>query len=216
MTRGEILPNLRERVSSAYSDISARMHGPVLSKSLGRSSIGTNPGWGAMKRLIVIGAALLTLTGVSAVTATAGSASVCEPDGTGCTKAGAYPANAVINSDYGGRFKVVWTKSVVQPYSSGVPLYWTAYVTYTNISSLNHSLDCSTPDVSGDAEHMSGGSGDDGGPGTGPVMDPGPDEVANGAQPLTLEYQRRQRPPYSRDVQQPHRTASTAPGRYRL
>ena len=85
-----------------------------------------------MKRLIVIVAALLTLSTVSAVTAIASSASVCQPNGSGCTKAGTYPEDVVINSDLGGVFKVVWTKSVVQPYSSGVPLYWTAYVTYTN------------------------------------------------------------------------------------
>ncbi len=96
-----------------------------------------------MKRLVVIVAALLTLAGVSAVTATASSASVCEPNGTGCTQAGTYPGpNAVISNDYTG-FKVEWTKSVVQPYSSGVPLYWTAYVTYTNIGSSTLTLSCS-------------------------------------------------------------------------
>ena len=117
-----------------------------------------------MKRLVVIVAALLTLAGVSAVTATASSASVCEPDGTGCTPAGTYPGpNAVISNDYTG-FKVVWTESVVQPYSSGVPLYWTAYVTYTNIGSSTLTLSCSgnVTDTSADQEHMSGGSGDDG------------------------------------------------------
>lgn len=86
-----------------------------------------------MKRIIVTAAALLTFTGLSALTATASSASVCQPDGTGCTKAGTYPGpNAVINGNYTG-FKVVWTKSVVEPYSSGVPLYWIAYMTYTNV-----------------------------------------------------------------------------------
>jgi pectate lyase len=44
-----------------------------------------------MKRLVVIAATLLTLTGVAAVTATASSASVCQPDGTGRTKAGTSP-----------------------------------------------------------------------------------------------------------------------------
>jgi hypothetical protein len=69
----------------------------------------------------------------------------------------------VINSDFDG-FKVVWTRSVVQPYSSGVPLYWTAYVTYTNISSSSLTLGCpgDWADASFVAEHMSGGSGDDG------------------------------------------------------
>ena len=118
-----------------------------------------------MKRLIAAAAALLTLTAVSAVTATASSASVCQPNGTGCTKAGTYPGpNAVINRDLGGVFKVVWTESVVQPYSSGVPLYWTVYVTYTNFSSSDQTLGCpgDWPDASFVSENMSGGSGDDG------------------------------------------------------
>ncbi len=117
-----------------------------------------------MKRLVVIVAALLTLTGASIVTATVSSASVCQPDGTGCTKAGTYPGpNAVINSNFLG-VKVVWTKSVVQPYSSGVPLYWTAYMTYTNITAAGITLGCpgNWANASYVSEHMSGGSGDDG------------------------------------------------------
>jgi hypothetical protein len=115
-----------------------------------------------MKRLIIIAAGLLSLTAVSAVTATASQASVCQPNGTGCTKAGTYFENAVIDSGYDGVFAIVWTKSVVQPYSSGVPLYWTAYVTFTNISSSDQTLDLCPDEYPGDAEHMSGGSGDDG------------------------------------------------------
>jgi tRNA A-37 threonylcarbamoyl transferase component Bud32 len=91
-------------------------------------------------------------------------ASVCQPDGTGCTKAGTYLGpHALINGDYGG-FKLVWTESVVQPYSSGVPLYWTAYVTYTNIGSSTLSLSCqgNVTDLSSVQEYMSGGDGDDG------------------------------------------------------
>ena len=117
-----------------------------------------------MKRLIVIAATLLTLAGVSALTATASSASVCEPNGTGCTQAGTYPGpNAVISNDYTG-FKVEWTESVVQPYSSGVPLYWTAYVTYTNVTSSTLTLSCPGDWVNASfvSEYMSGGSGDDG------------------------------------------------------
>jgi hypothetical protein len=117
-----------------------------------------------MRRLLVIVAALLTLTGVSIVTATAGAASVCQSNGNGCTKAGTYTGpNALINSNYGG-FRLVWTKSVVQPYSSGVPLYWTAWVTYTNVDSSTLTLSCpaDVTDLSADQEHMSGGSGDDG------------------------------------------------------
>jgi hypothetical protein len=117
-----------------------------------------------MKRLIVMVGTLLTFAGVSAVTAIPSSASVCQPDGNGCTKAGAYPGpNAVISNNYTG-FKVVWTESAVQPYSSGVPLYWTAYITYTNITSHTLTLGCpgNWANASFVSEHMSGGSGDDG------------------------------------------------------
>ena len=89
---------------------------------------------------------------------------MCEPDGTGCTLAGTYPGpDALINGDFEG-FQVVWTESVVQQYSSGVPLYWTAYVTYTNISSSSQTLGCpgDWPDASFVGENMSGGDGDDG------------------------------------------------------
>ncbi|MGH3152241.1 MAG: protein kinase domain-containing protein [Streptosporangiaceae bacterium] len=92
------------------------------------------------------------------------AASVCEPDGTGCTKGGTYPdPNALISSDYGG-FKLTWSSTSVQPYSSGVPLYWTVGVTYQNIESSTLSLRCQGPvtDFSSNQEHMSGGDGDDG------------------------------------------------------
>jgi len=93
------------------------------------------------------------------------AASVCQSDGTGCTKAGTYAGpDTVISNDYSG-FKVVWTSSVVQPYSAGVPLYWTAYMTYTNISSGSLTLTCPGDwvDASYVSEQMSGGDGDDGG-----------------------------------------------------
>lgn len=117
-----------------------------------------------MKRIIAVAATLLTAAGALAATAEAGSASTCEPNGAGCTAAGTYAGpNAVINADYSG-FKVVWTESVVQPYSSGVPLYWTAYMTYTNISSSTLTLGCpgDWTDPAFVSEYMSGGSGDDG------------------------------------------------------
>ncbi len=117
-----------------------------------------------MKRLVVIAAAFLTFGVVCVATAAVSSASVCQSDGTGCTMAGSYPGpNALINSDYGG-FRVEWTESVVQPYSSGVPLFWTVWATYTNIDSSALTLTCPA-DVTGLSavqEHMSGGSGDDG------------------------------------------------------
>lgn len=77
---------------------------------------------------------------------------------------GAYAGpNAVISNNYSG-FKVVWTSSVVQRYSTGVPLYWTAYITYTNITSASLTLTCpgDWADAPYVAESMSGGAGDDG------------------------------------------------------
>jgi hypothetical protein len=117
-----------------------------------------------VKRLAVLIAALLAVMGISMVTTSVSQASVCQPDGAGCTAAGTYSGpDALINSDYSG-FKVVWTESVVQPYSSGVPLYWTAYMTYTNVS--GNTLDLVCPGAWAAAgyvvEFMSGGNGDDG------------------------------------------------------
>jgi hypothetical protein len=117
-----------------------------------------------MRRVLAAAAALLTFTGMLVLTATASRASACQPDGTGCTKAGTYPGpNVVINGNYTG-FKVVWTESVVEPYSSGEPLYWIAYLTYTNVESSTLTLGCpgDWADASFVSEHMAGGSGDDG------------------------------------------------------
>src|SRR5512146_295189 len=95
-----------------------------------------------MRRLIVTVAVLLVFAGVSAAAGIPSSGSVWQPDGTGCTKAGAYSGpNAVISKNYTG-FKVVWAESVVQRYSSGVPLYWAAYMRYTNITSHALTLRC--------------------------------------------------------------------------
>jgi hypothetical protein len=112
-----------------------------------------------MKRLVVIAATLMTLSVVSAATAASSSASACQGNGTGCTKAGTYTENAVINSNYGG-FEVVWVKSVVASYpSGGVPGLWTAYVHYINKTSSTLTLTCSGGGA-GLAENLSGGSGD--------------------------------------------------------
>jgi len=89
---------------------------------------------------------------------------VCEPNGTGCTKGGTYPdPNALISSNYTG-FEVTWSSTSVQPYSSGVPLYWTVGMTYTNVSSSTLTLGCpgNWPSASFVQEQMSGGLGDDG------------------------------------------------------
>jgi len=92
------------------------------------------------------------------------TATVCQPDGTGCTKGGTYrDPNALINSNYTG-FKVTWTSTYVQPYSSGVPLYWTAGITYQNVTSSALTLGCpgSWADASYVNDTMSGGKGNDG------------------------------------------------------
>jgi hypothetical protein len=133
-----------------------------------------------MRRLIVLIAALLAAAGIGMVAVPVSQASVCEGDGAGCTAAGTYSGpDALINSDYTG-FRVVWTESVVQPYSSGVPLYWTAYMTYTNISGDTLDLACPGAWTSPGfvVEFMSGGSGDDGSVAAGTTncsQDPGQD-----------------------------------------
>jgi hypothetical protein len=119
---------------------------------------------GAMNRVVVIAVAVLALVGVSVAYAPTSWASVCQVNGAGCTLAGTYPGpNAVISSDYDG-FKVVWTESVVQPYSSGVPLHWTAYVTYTNTGPSGLTFACAGDwqGASYVSEKTSGGNGDDG------------------------------------------------------
>ena len=91
-------------------------------------------------------------------------ATVCQPDGTGCTKAGTYhKPNALISSNYTG-FQVTWTSTSVQPYSSGVPLYWTVGMTYKNVESSPLTLGCpgNWANASNVREYMSGGKGNDG------------------------------------------------------
>jgi len=116
-----------------------------------------------MRRLITLAAALLTGLGMSVAAATGAAASVCQGSGASCTAAGMYSAgpNATINSDLNGA-SIVWTSSKVAPYSSGVPLSWTVYVTYTNVSSSPVLLTCEGGGVGNAYEVMSGGSGDDG------------------------------------------------------
>ena len=91
-------------------------------------------------------------------------ATVCQPGGTGCTKAGTYHnPNALISSNYTG-FQVTWTSTSVQPYSSGVPLYWTVGMTYKNVESSPLTLGCpgNWANASNVREYMSGGKGNDG------------------------------------------------------
>lgn len=117
-----------------------------------------------MNRMVVIVAALVMLASGSMVSAAAGSGA-CKSNGAGCSKAGTYSGpNALINSNYSGGARVVWTKSVVQKYTSGVPVYWTAYITYTNTKSSRLTLACSGNwrNASFVSEHMSGGGGNDG------------------------------------------------------
>jgi eukaryotic-like serine/threonine-protein kinase len=69
------------------------------------------------------------------------SPSGCQPDGTGCVKAGSYPGpDLVINSAYGGLYKVVWAGSVVA--GATAPASWTADITYTNVTSGALVLNC--------------------------------------------------------------------------
>src|ERR1017187_1871015 len=117
-----------------------------------------------MKRIFIVAAMLFTLVGMSVVSASVASASVCQSNGTSCTAAGTYSGpNAVINGNYGG-FSVVWTSSVAPPYST-VPSPWTVYITYTNVTLFSQTLGCPGNWVNASyvSEEMSGGSGDDGG-----------------------------------------------------
>src|ERR1017187_7738275 len=91
-------------------------------------------------------------------------ATVCQPDGTGCTKAGTYhDPNALISNNYTG-FEVTRTSMSVQPYSSGEPLYWTVGMTYKNVESSTLTLGCpgNWANASNVGEYMSGGKGNDG------------------------------------------------------
>jgi hypothetical protein len=91
-------------------------------------------------------------------------ATSCQPDGTGCTKVGTYrDPNAVISLNYNG-FRVTWTSSSVQPYTSGVGLFWTVGVTYKNVESSAITVGCpgNWAAASFVVENMSGGAGDDG------------------------------------------------------
>ena len=155
--------------SSGSSPTQARSSGPPTQISSSGSSSTQTGSSGSSPTQTGSSGSSPTQTGSSGSSPTQTSspgpvASVCQPDGTGCTQAGTYAGpDTVISDDYSG-FKVVWTSSVVQPYSSGVPLYWTAYLTYTNISSSSLTLTCPGDwvDASYVAEQMSGGDGDDG------------------------------------------------------
>ena len=91
------------------------------------------------------------------------SPSGCQTDGTGCVKAGSYPGpDLVINSAYGGLYKVVWAESVVA--GATAPADWTADITYTNITSGALVLNCQGAWTAASyvSEVVSGGTGSTG------------------------------------------------------
>lgn len=112
----------------------------------------------------------LWLAGLVALLAIAGAASpaaasVCEPDGTGCTQAGLYtfPSPGVLVGTENG-LQLRWVSSYVEPYASGVPLYWRVNFTFTNISTAPATVTCvGDSNTLSDREYLSGGSGDNGG-----------------------------------------------------
>jgi CHAP domain len=113
-----------------------------------------------MKRILSALAAAIALAAVGLTIPPTALASVCQGNGTGCTMAGTYAENAVINSNYGG-FEVVWAESVVASYPSGsIPVKWTAYVHYINESSSTLTLTCTGASLGSIRENLSGGSGD--------------------------------------------------------
>jgi hypothetical protein len=117
-----------------------------------------------LKRTLSIAAALITLGGIFAILAPTASASYCQGDGSGCTAAGVYfGPNALVNGNYNG-FRVAWTSSTVQPYST-IPSPWLVDITYTNVTSSPLTLGCPGNWVNASyvSEEMSGGTGDDGG-----------------------------------------------------
>lgn len=127
------------------------------------------------RRLLVAIIAAFTVLGLlttaasaapAAVPAAVRPASVCQPDGTGCTAPGDYRnLNELINSDWLG-FRVMWTGSAVPSHPSGRwPVAWTAYVTYTNETHATVTFSCADDwplYATNVQEIMSGGSGDDG------------------------------------------------------
>jgi hypothetical protein len=121
-------------------------------------------------RAVAVAAGLLAVVGAAAAIALsllpgAGPSSppratVCQGDGTGCTKPGSYgPVNAVVSSDYDG-FKVTWTSASVVGTSAGYPTYWTAYLTFTNTGSSAGLFSCAI--AASVWMHATGGKGDDG------------------------------------------------------
>ncbi|MCA6091404.1 hypothetical protein LE181_04355 [Streptomyces sp. SCA3-4] len=99
--------------------------------------------------------------------------SVCQPNGTGCTKAGSYYTYQQIykgnpggpgGSIPGGPLEVTWTSTYVYPYTSGVPLYWRVGVTYHNDGDTVLYFGCygGWPTAGYVQEHMVGGSGNNG------------------------------------------------------
>lgn len=120
-----------------------------------------------VKRISSALAAGIALVGsiVLATPPTTALASVCQSNGTGCVKGGTYPnPKAVITPDDGLSVSITWTKTSVQPYSSGIPLAWTAGVTYHNYGSQDTLVECvgNWTSASYVQESMQGGSGDDG------------------------------------------------------
>lgn len=113
-----------------------------------------------MKRTLFALATAIALATIGLVMPPTALASVCQGNGAGCTTAGAYAENAMINSNYGG-FEVVWAGSAVASYPSGsIPVKWTAYVHYINESSSTLTLTCSGASLGSIQENLSGGSGD--------------------------------------------------------
>jgi hypothetical protein len=121
-------------------------------------------------RRVAVAAGLLAAVGAAAAVALTlipgagpGSpppATVCQGDGTGCTKPGSYgPVNALVGANYGG-FKVTWTSASVVGTAAGYPTYWTAYLTFTNTGSSAGVFSCAL--AANVWAHATGGKGDDG------------------------------------------------------
>jgi hypothetical protein len=122
-----------------------------------------------MKKISIATVAALALVGSAALAVPASAAtqhpnSVCQPDGTGCTAAGWY-VNFPVKIYGKDGLLIMWTKTYVYPYSSGVPLYWYVGVEYYNSGDTIIYLSCPAGSAAGNdgiGEYMTGGDGNDG------------------------------------------------------
>jgi hypothetical protein len=120
-----------------------------------------------MRRLLMIAVAACMAVGLATPAMASFSPSVCQPDGTGCTKGGVYHnVDALINGRAdGNQVRVTWKNVEVQSWKfPGNPLYWTVGVAYQNYGSSSITVSCTGGWVKASyvGEYMQGGRGNNG------------------------------------------------------